>query len=120
MSDWLALRRTSATTPNGEPLPVSGERSFHVCSVLRGLVASLGPLRPTGVLLDIFAGRRVEHGTHFFLHGLDPVGDLDPFCPVPLLHIGRRMAIMVGAVHAHDRRGKAREAKLFPPCVADV
>src|SRR5262249_36284781 len=46
--------------------------------------------------------------------------DLDPFGPVPLLHVSGRMAVVIGAVYSGDRRPEAGQAELFPARLADV
>src|SRR5215207_5122713 len=63
------------------------------------LVAGLRALRPRRILGHVVLGGCFEQRTHLVLHGRDPVGDLDPLGAVPLLHVGRVMAVMVVARH---------------------
>src|SRR5262245_488925 len=100
--------------------PIRGRGSFPYAIKSRRLVAGFGALRPAGVLFDILFGRFFEHRSHLVPHGLDPVGNLDPFGPIPLLHVRRGVAVMIGAVHTLTGRRKTREAELLPPCFADV
>src|SRR5262245_26489888 len=102
------------------PSPTRGRGSFPYAIKSRRLVAGFGALRPAGVLFDILFGRFFEHRSHFVPHGLDPVGNLDPFGSVPLLHVSGRVTVMIGTVHTLNGRREAREAELLPACVTDV
>src|SRR5712691_857459 len=87
---------------------------------LRRLVARLGAGRPRLVLGDVVLRRRLQQRTHAVLHGRNPIGSLHPLAAVPPLHIGRPMAVVVGAAHAADRRAEAFEAQFLPARGADV
>src|SRR5206468_2623154 len=63
------------------------------------LVARLRALRPRRVLGHVVLGCGFKQRTHLVLHGCDPVGDLDPFGPVPLLHEGRMVPVVILARH---------------------
>src|ERR1019366_6777092 len=76
---------------------------------LRRLVASLGALRPGLVLRHIVGGRRAEQRRHLFLHRRDPVGHLAPLGAVPLHHVSRLMAVVIGAGHG-ERRAELGQA----------
>src|SRR5450759_2432020 len=89
-------------------------------SKLRRLVARLRALRPRLVLGHVVRRRRFEQWTHLVLHGRNPVGDLHPLGAVPLLYIGRLMAVVVGAGHASERRAEFRQADLLPARRRDV
>src|ERR1700674_3570076 len=92
----------------------SAGRGRLLLATLRRLVARLGAFRPAGVLLHVVLGGRLDQRAHAVLHGRDPVGNLDPLRPVPLLHVRRLMAVMVGARHAGNRRREARQPQLRP------
>ncbi len=52
----------------------------------------------------VFGGRLIDQRNDLVLHGRDPIGDLDPLGAVPLLHIGRVVAVVVVAGDLHRRR----------------
>src|SRR6202521_4973143 len=98
----------------------SAGRGRLLLATLRRLVARLGAFRPAGVLLHVVLGGRLDQRANAVLHGRDPVGNLDPLRPVPLLHVSRMVAVVVGTRHAIDRRRKASEPKLLPARIADA
>src|ERR1041385_2504194 len=95
-----------------------GERAFST-RALRGLVASLGALRPASVLADVVFSRFVDQRDDLVLHGCDPIGNLDPFGAVPLLHIGRVVAVVIIAGHL-ERSGETVEPEFLPACRRDL
>src|ERR1039457_926147 len=88
-------------------------------SKLRRLVARLRALRPGLVLRHIVRRRRIEQRSHLFLHRRDPVGHLAPLGAVPLHHVSRLMAVVIGAGHG-ERRAELGQAKLLPARRGDV
>src|ERR1041384_748999 len=110
----IVAPQTRTSPPRGD-----GERAFFQTRAFRGVVASLGALRPAGVLADVVLSRFVDHWDDLVLHGCDPIGNLDPFGAIPLLHIGRVVAVVIVAGHL-ERSGKAVEPDLFPACRGDL
>jgi len=109
---WMQPRRTSSL---GERCCTSAPSNEMVPLVTspRRLVASLGALRPAGILLDIVGRSLLQQRLHLVVHRLDPVGDLRPLRTIPLLHVSGAMAVMVGASGLHDC-SEVRKAELLP------
>src|SRR6185312_193310 len=115
---WVSTADMASTPESGLP-PRTGRGHCRSDRRLRRLVASLGALRPAGVALDVFGRGLLEQRLDLLLQRLDPVGRLDPLGPVPLLHVGRRVTVVVVAGHLH-RRAEVREAELLPARRRDV
>src|ERR1700730_8166407 len=69
---------------------------------LRRLVASLGPLRPAGILFGVVLGGGVGERDHFVGDRLDVVGRLVPLRAVPLNHEHLIVTVMVLARDPRD------------------
>src|SRR5674476_192734 len=63
----------------------------------RGLVASLGALRPVAVLIGVVLGRSGQQRADLVCHRLDVAAGLDPLRAVPFLHESGEVTIVVGA-----------------------
>src|SRR3569832_694867 len=98
------------------PLPANGERSFALRLLL---VAGFRALRPAGIGAGIVMRRRQDQRLDLRLDRLDPVGTLGPLLAVPLRHVGRVMAVMVGAGDLH-RRDEAGRTHFLQPRFADL
>src|SRR3974390_69101 len=91
---------TDMPAPNKILSPFLTGRGLITCA-LRGLVASLGALRPAGVCAGIVFSCRFDQRPNLALEGLDPIGALDPFGAVPFGHVGGIVPIVIVARDFH-------------------
>src|ERR1041385_5341637 len=92
---------------------------FRLAPGLRRLVASLGALRPAGVLLGVILRRRLDQRTHLVLDRVEPVRGLHPLGSVPLRDECLVMAVVVVAGDLH-RRAEAFKTELLETRFCDV
>src|SRR5271166_6393609 len=106
----IARTPTPALSREGErgryPSPVYGRRWPEGPDEGRAslVVAGLAARGPAGVLFGVGFGRLVDQRLDLRCVRADEVADLRPFRAVPLLHEGRRMAVVVGASRLERNR----------------